>query len=60
VVIDLSLMRGVEVDPDARIARVQSGAVWGDVDREAQLYGLATPGGIVSDTGVAGLTLGGG
>jgi FAD binding domain/Berberine and berberine like len=60
VVIDLSLMRGVEVDPDGRIARVQSGALWGDVDREAQLYGLATPGGVVSDTGVAGLTLGGG
>ena len=60
VVIDLSLMRGVEVDPDARIARVQSGALWGDVDREAQLYGLATPGGVVSDTGVTGLTLGGG
>jgi FAD binding domain-containing protein/berberine-like enzyme len=60
VVIDLALMRGVEVDLDARVARVQGGALWGDVDREAQLYGLATPGGVVSDTGVAGLTLGGG
>jgi FAD/FMN-containing dehydrogenase len=60
MVIDLSLMDGVAVDPDARIARVQGGALWGDVDRETQLFGLATPGGVVSDTGIAGLTLGGG
>jgi FAD/FMN-containing dehydrogenase len=59
-VIDLSPMQGVEVNPDAKIARVQGGALWRDVDRETQLFGLATPGGVVSDTGVAGLTLGGG
>jgi FAD/FMN-containing dehydrogenase len=60
MVIDLTRMRGVEVDPDAGIARVQGGAVWGDVDRETQAFGLIVPGGVVSETGVAGLTLGGG
>jgi hypothetical protein len=60
MVIDLGQMNGVHIDRDAKLARVQGGALWGDVDREAQLFGLATPGGVVSDTGVAGLTLGGG
>lgn len=60
LVIDLSAMNGVEVDPDARTARVGAGATWGGVDRATQEFGLATTGGEVSATGVAGLTLGGG
>jgi len=60
IMIDLSLMNGVHVDPQARTARVLGGATWGDVDRETQVFGLATAGGVVSTTGVAGLTLGGG
>lgn len=60
IMIDLSQMRGVHVDSKAQTARVQGGAMWGDVDRETQVFGLATAGGVVSTTGVAGLTLGGG
>ncbi len=60
IVIDLSQMRGVTVDPPAQTVRVQGGATWGDCDRETQLFGLAVPAGVVSTTGVAGLTLHGG
>jgi FAD/FMN-containing dehydrogenase len=60
LVIDLSAMRDVTVDPDARTAHVQGGATWGDVDKETQQFGLAAPGGKVSTTGVAGFTLHGG
>src|SRR5262245_25100857 len=60
IVIDLSAMRAVTVDPVERIATVGGGALWGDVDRETQAHSLATTGGIIGHTGVAGLTLGGG
>src|SRR3954452_2117007 len=60
LVIDLSPMKGIRVDPQARPVVVQGGCVWGDVDAETQALGLATTGGLVTTTGVAGFTLGGG
>ena len=60
MVIDLSRMKGIHVDAKNHTARVQAGATLGDVDRETHLYGLAVPAGVVSATGIAGLTLGGG
>lgn len=60
IMLDLSLMRDVVVDPDARVARVQGGATWADFDSATQAHGLASTGGLISHTGVAGLTLGGG
>jgi FAD/FMN-containing dehydrogenase len=60
VMIDLSAMRGVLVDPGGRVARAQGGVTWGGFNRETQVHGLATTGGIVSTTGIGGLTLGGG
>jgi len=60
LVIDLSLMKGIRVDPEARTARAQAGVLLGELDRETQAFGLATSAGIVTSTGLAGLTLGGG
>ena len=60
IVLDLRSMRAVSVDPVARTVWVQGGATWADLDRETQLYGLAAPGGVVSTTGIGGLTLHGG
>jgi len=60
LVIDLSQMNGVHVDRATRTVRAEGGATWGDCDRETQLFGLAVPGGVVSTTGIAGLTLHGG
>jgi FAD/FMN-containing dehydrogenase len=58
--IDLSTMKGIHVDPKARTARVQGGAIWRELNRETAVHGLAVTGGAISTTGVAGLTLGGG
>jgi len=60
VMLDLSGMRAVRVDPERQRAWVEGGAIWGDVDHATQAFHLATPGGVISDTGVAGLTLSGG
>lgn len=60
LVIDLSPIKSIRVDPVARTARVEGGCTWGDVDHATHIFGLATPSGIISTTGVGGLTLGGG
>src|SRR5205807_9755665 len=60
IMLDLSLMRDVVVDAPERVARVQPGATWAGFDAATQVHGLATTGGLISHTGVAGLTLGGG
>lgn len=60
ILIDMSLMRGVHVDPVARTAVAAAGTLWGEFDRETQVHALAGPGGMISHTGIAGLTLGGG
>ncbi|MGH8931395.1 MAG: FAD-binding oxidoreductase [Egibacteraceae bacterium] len=60
LMIDLSLMKAVRVDPVARTARAAGGLLWSELDQATQAYGLATTGGVVSHTGIAGLTLGGG
>jgi FAD binding domain/Berberine and berberine like len=60
LVIDVSRMKGIRVDPEARTVRVEAGCVWGDVDHATHAFGMATPSGFISTTGVSGLTLGGG
>lgn len=60
LVIDLSSLRGIRVDPKARTVRVEGGCTWADVDHATHAFGMATPSGIISSTGVGGLTLGGG
>ena len=60
LVIDLSQLRSTTVDPVARTVRVDAGCTWGDVDHATGAFGMATPSGFISSTGVAGLTLGGG
>jgi FAD/FMN-containing dehydrogenase len=60
LMLDLSLAKGIDVDPAGRTARAQGGVTWREFNRETQLHGLATTGGVVSTTGIAGLTLGGG
>jgi FAD/FMN-containing dehydrogenase len=60
LLIDLSLMKGVRIDPERRTARARGGVLWGEYDRETQAFGLASPGGRVTTTGIGGFTLGGG
>ncbi len=60
LMIDLSLMKGIHIDPNARTAQAQPGLTWAEFNRETQVHGLATTGGVISTTGIAGLTLGGG
>ena len=60
LMIDLSLMRGIHVDPNRRTVRAQGGVTWAELNRETQSHGMAVTGGVVSTTGIAGLTLGGG
>ena len=60
LMIDLAPMKGIHVDPKTRRARAQGGVTWAELNRETQLHGLAVTGGVVSSTGIAGLTLGGG
>jgi FAD/FMN-containing dehydrogenase len=60
MVADLSALKGIRVDPARRVARVEAGCTWGDFDHATHAFGLATPGGVISTTGVSGLTLGGG
>jgi FAD/FMN-containing dehydrogenase len=60
LLIDLSLMKGIRVDPERRTVRAEGSVTLGELDRETQVFGLATPMGVVSETGIAGLTLGGG
>jgi FAD/FMN-containing dehydrogenase len=60
IVIDMSPMKGIRIAPDHSLATAQAGVLWSELDRETQAFGLATPGGMVSNTGISGLTLGGG
>jgi len=60
LLVDLGRMKGISVDPERRVARVQAGVLLGEIDHETQPFGLAVPAGIVTSTGLAGLTLGGG
>src|SRR5689334_22793207 len=60
IMVDLSLMKSIKIDTERQVADVETGATWGDFDTASQKHGLATTGGVISTTGVVGLTLGGG